>query len=59
MSDGAASGFLYITGRLKDLLILAGGEKVAPAPIEMVRGSMPTSCDGISRAGSRSACSMP
>lgn len=27
-------GFLYITGRIKELLITAGGENVAPVPIE-------------------------
>lgn len=30
-------GFVYITGRIKELLITAGGENVAPVPIEDVR----------------------
>ncbi|XP_042833861.1 long-chain-fatty-acid--CoA ligase ACSBG2 isoform X3 [Panthera tigris] len=35
-------GFLYITGRIKEILITAGGENVAPIPIEnMVKEKIP------------------
>ncbi|XP_054418102.1 long-chain-fatty-acid--CoA ligase ACSBG2 [Pteronotus mesoamericanus] len=35
-------GFLYITGRIKEILITAGGENVPPVPIEnMVKESIP------------------
>ena len=35
-------GFIYITGRIKELLITAGGENVAPLPIEsIIRQEMP------------------
>lgn len=37
-----SDGFLYITGRIKEILITAGGENVAPVPIEdRVKVSLP------------------
>jgi len=37
-----SQGFLYITGRIKEILITAGGENVAPVPIEdMVKAELP------------------
>ncbi|XP_048454796.1 long-chain-fatty-acid--CoA ligase ACSBG2-like isoform X2 [Rhincodon typus] len=35
-------GFLYVTGRIKELLITAGGENIAPVPIEdAVKAKLP------------------
>uniref|UniRef100_G1LJV9 Long-chain-fatty-acid--CoA ligase ACSBG2 n=1 Tax=Ailuropoda melanoleuca TaxID=9646 RepID=G1LJV9_AILME len=37
-----SQGFLYITGRIKEILITAGGENVAPIPIEnLVKEKIP------------------
>ena len=43
-----SEGLLYITGRIKDLLITAGGENVPPTPIEdEVRGTLCSALLGI------------
>ncbi len=36
LSASLPSGYLYITGRIKEILITRGGENVAPVPIEEV-----------------------
>jgi long-chain acyl-CoA synthetase len=37
-----ADGYLYITGRVKDIIVLANGRKVAPIPIEKRLESTPS-----------------
>lgn len=34
LTSSTLSGYLFITGRIKELLITRGGENVAPVPIE-------------------------
>ncbi|HEU0215992.1 MAG TPA: 1-acyl-sn-glycerol-3-phosphate acyltransferase, partial [Stellaceae bacterium] len=34
-------GFLFVTGRLKEVLVLGGGKKVTPEDVERVYGSIP------------------
>ena len=40
-------GYLVITDRLKDLLVLAGGKKVAPQPLEKQLRQSPWICDAV------------
>jgi long-chain acyl-CoA synthetase len=36
-----ANGYIYITGRLKDIIVLSNGEKVSPADMELALASDP------------------
>ena len=48
-----ADGYLRITGRKKDLIITAGGENVAPTPIENVLCSLIPRCGHVVLIGDR------
>jgi len=46
-----SDGFLRITGRIKELIITAGGENVAPVPIEDTFKSECPACSNIMMLG--------